>query len=66
MAEAPPSYNYTPVYAAVPASIASFGIQELNAAAGLPDKFEVYGTDMQVLRAFLAVRKSNLRRVRPE
>ena len=53
MASAADSYGYAPVYAAVPASIASFGIQELDAAAGLPDKFEVYGTDMQVLRAYL-------------
>ena len=33
MADAPPSYNYTPVYAAVPASIASFGIHGAPPAA---------------------------------
>jgi hypothetical protein len=46
------TYGYAPVYAAVPASMASFGIKELT-AAGLPERPEITGSDMQVLRAFL-------------
>lgn len=46
-------YGYEPVYAATAASVKAFGIDELDPTARLPDKFEIFGTDMQVLRVFM-------------
>jgi len=46
----PLTYGYTPVYDAAPASIRAFGIDELKPEEHVPDKFEIIGTDMQLLR----------------
>lgn len=46
----PLTYGYTPVFDAAPATIRSFGIDELKPEEHVPDKFEIIGTDMQLLR----------------